>query len=77
MLYLKKANLYEHTKEYTKALETIKLAHIYAFNNEFIEYLKSEKERIKTKSFIKEDSINEKETEAPNENIKRRFGFLF
>ncbi|PWG04951.1 tetratricopeptide repeat protein [Polaribacter aquimarinus] len=77
MLYLKKANLYEHTKEYTKALETLKFAHIYAFNNEFIEYLKYEKERIKTKSFIKDDSIKEKETENPNEKTKRRFGFLF
>lgn len=77
MLYLKKANLYEHTKEYTKALETLKFAHIYTFNNEFIEYLKSEKERIKTKSFIKDDSIKEKETETPNEKTKRRFGFLF
>lgn len=77
MLYLKKANLYEHKKEYSKALDNLKLAHIYAFNNEFVEYLKSEKERIKTKSFIKEDSIKEEETEATTAKVKRRFGFLF
>lgn len=77
MLYLKKANLYEHKKEYSKAIDVLKLAHVNAFNNEFIEYLKSEKERIKTKSFIKDDSVKEKETEATNEKTKRRFGYLF
>lgn len=77
MLYLKKANLYEHKKEYSKAIDVLKLAHINAFNNEFIEYLKSEKERIKTKSFIKDDSVKEKETEVTNKKTKRKFGFLF
>lgn len=77
MLYLKKANVFEHTKEYVKALEMLKLAHIYAFNNQFIEYLKTEKDRVKAKRFIKDDSVKKKETEIPNEKVKRRFGFLF
>ncbi|QNM86711.1 hypothetical protein H9W90_06225 [Polaribacter pectinis] len=77
MLYLKRANVLEHTKEYAKALDVLKQAHINAFNNDFIEFINSEKERIKAKRFIKDDSIKEKEKVVSEEKTKKRFSFLF
>lgn len=77
MLYLKKANLFEHKKEYNKAIDTLRLAHINSFNNEFIEFLKSEKERLKGKHFIKDDPIKENKTKLTEEKVKKRFSFLF
>lgn len=48
-LYAKKGNLYEQLKEYKKALKSLKKAKEYTFNNEFLEVLKGEKNRIKLK----------------------------
>ncbi len=48
-LYLKKAILCEHTRNYNKALKCIKLAKENAYNNQFINDLKEEKIRIKDK----------------------------
>ncbi len=49
VLYTKKANLYEQLKEYKKALSFLKQAKEYVFNNEYMQVIKDERERIKGK----------------------------
>ncbi len=49
MLYLKKASLFEQLKKCKKALSFVKLAEEYTFNTEFMETVKEQKERIKSK----------------------------
>lgn len=49
MLYLKKGTLFEQKKNYKKALKCLKLAKENAYNNHFINDIKEEEERIKSK----------------------------
>ncbi len=58
VLYLKKAILFEHKKNYGKALKCIKQAKNNAYNNNFINDLKEEKSRIKGKMPEKKKSRN-------------------
>jgi tetratricopeptide (TPR) repeat protein len=69
MLYLKKANLYEHLKNYKKALRFVKEAKSFAFDSGFISNIEETKTRIisklpkkkKSKKIIAENSIKTKE----------------
>lgn len=49
VLYVKKGLLFEQKKKYKKALKYLKLAKENTYNNLFIEEIKEEKERIKSK----------------------------
>lgn len=49
VIYTIQAQIYEALKKYKKALKSFKSAKIYAFNNNYISFLKAEKERIKDK----------------------------
>lgn len=63
VLYTKKANLYEQLKEYKKALNFLKQAKEYAFNNEYMQVIKDERERIKgklPKKKLKKKVLNKK-----------------
>ncbi len=71
VLYLKKAILFEHTKEYKKALKCIKLAKDNAYNNNFIHDLKEEKNRILGKMPKKKNRNTQKSKDATKKNKKK------
>lgn len=77
-LYVNKALALEQKESYEDALEVLKIAPKYSFNNEFSNYCNEVKERIKKKNFLasREPKI-EKEKEEKTTSKTKRFGFLF
>ena len=61
VIYTIQAQIYEALKKYKKALKSFKAAKIYAFNNNYISFLKAEKERIKDKMPKKKKAKSKKQ----------------
>ena len=75
-----KAMVLEHKESYEEALEILKIAPKFIYNDDYMNYCKDVQDRIKKKSFAaskevkKEDQESKEETETPK---PKRFGFLF
>ncbi len=73
VIYLKKAILFERKKNYKKALQYVKLAKENAFDTEFINDLKEEKGRIKSKMPEKKKAnINTKTSSSSSKKSKKK-----
>lgn len=79
-LYVMKAMVLEHKESYEEALEILKIAPKFIYNDDYMNYCKDVQDRIKKKNFAaskevkKEDQEYKEETETPK---PKRFGFLF
>ncbi len=71
LLYLKKAILFEHKKNYKKALKFIKQAKNNAYNNQFIDDIKEEETRIKNK-LPKKNKSKRKTSKSSSKKSKKK-----
>jgi len=72
VLYAMKAIMYEHLTAYKKALKCLKKAKIHAYNNCYMEGIKSEETRIKDKMPKKKKKVSKKKNKSSSDKKKKK-----